>query len=218
MSLTNINRPGCLDVFNAFLLEKAEYEGDLELPVIRILKEESPKSLVRFSEIFTSDDFDAYVHFYEDDCKFERIWRNPKRYIERLKKFKSVISPDFSIYRDMPLVMQYWNIFRSRAIAVWLINNGINVIPNIRTGDERTFQVACEGIERNSIIAIGSHGCIKCKDDREYFVKSLEYIINTLTPKIIILYGAKPIDIFQKYEKNIRIINFKNEFYSKGNK
>ena len=145
----------------------------------------------------------------------KKIWRNPKRYLERLKKFKGVISPDFSIYRDMPLIMQYWNIFRSRTIATWLKDNGINVIPNVRTGDERTFEIACEGIEKNSIIAIGSHGCVKSKVDREFFQKGLEYIVNSLSPKIIILYGAKPDSIFNKYEEKATIINFKDEFYNR---
>ncbi len=217
MSIINTQRPGCLDVFNAFLLENAEYSGELEIPVVKNIKIESPKKLIKFSEIFRSSDFNAYVHFYEDDCKFEKIWKNPKRYLERLKKFKGVISPDFSIYRDMPLIMQYWNIFRSRAIATWLKDNGINVIPNVRTGDERTFEIACEGIEKNSIIAIGSHGCIKCKADRAFFQKGLEHIINSLSPKIIILYGAKPDSIFNKYEEKVTIINFKDEFYNRGN-
>lgn len=215
MSIINAQRPGCLDVFNAFLLENAEYSGELEIPVVKNIKIESPKKLIKFSEIFRSSDFNAYVHFYEDDCKFEKIWRNPKRYLERLKKFKGVISPDFSIYRDMPLIMQYWNIFRSRVIATWLKDNGINVIPNVRTGDERTFEIACEGIEKNSIIAIGSHGCVKSKVDREFFQKGLEYIVNSLSPKIIILYGAKPDSIFNKYEEKATIINFKDEFYNR---
>ena len=215
MSIINAQRPGCLDVFNAFLLENAEYSGELEIPVVKNIKIESPKKLIKFSEIFRSSDFNAYVHFYEDDCKFEKIWKNPKRYLERLKKFKGVISPDFSIYRDMPLIMQYWNIFRSRAIATWLKDNGINVIPNVRTGDERTFEIACEGIEKDSIIAIGSHGCIKCIADRVFFQKGLEYIVNSLSPKIIILYGAKPDSIFNKYEEKVTIINFKDEFYNR---
>jgi hypothetical protein len=215
MAKANCNRPGCLDVFNAFLLENAEYIGELEIPVIKNINNESPKKLIKFSEIFRTSDFNAYVHFYEDDCKFEKIWKNPKRYLERLKKFKGVISPDFSIYRDMPLIMQYWNIFRSRAIATWLKDNGINVIPNVRTGDERTFEIACEGIEKDSIIAIGSHGCIKCIADRVFFQKGLDYIINSLSPKIIILYGAKPDSIFNKYEEKVTIINFKDEFYNR---
>ena len=43
MSIINAQRPGCLDVFNAFLLENAEYSGELEIPVVKNIKIESPK-------------------------------------------------------------------------------------------------------------------------------------------------------------------------------
>ena len=32
MSLINCARPGCRDVFHAFLVEKADYEGFIEIP------------------------------------------------------------------------------------------------------------------------------------------------------------------------------------------
>lgn len=45
------------------------------------------------------------AYFSKDDFKFNRIWNNPKRYLEFLKNFKGIISPDFSLYRNMPLSM-----------------------------------------------------------------------------------------------------------------
>ena len=38
------------------------------------------------------------VHFFMWDYKFERIWNYPDRYTDFLKKFKFVLSPDFSVY------------------------------------------------------------------------------------------------------------------------
>ena len=34
MSLINSTRNGCKDVFKAFLVEKASYQGELEIPII----------------------------------------------------------------------------------------------------------------------------------------------------------------------------------------
>ena len=36
-----------------------------------------------------------------------------------------------------------------RALAVWLQNNGIEIIPNVRTADVRTFRFAFKGVESN---------------------------------------------------------------------
>lgn len=135
-----------------------------ELPTIQPYNQ-IPKKLIPFSKAISSADYHQWVHFYEDDWLFERVWRNPQKYISILSKFEGVILPDFSLYRDMPMAMQIWNIYRSRAIGNWLQENQINIIPNIRFGDNRTAYCACDGIPKESVIAIGSHGTIKKRED-----------------------------------------------------
>jgi hypothetical protein len=143
------------------------------------------------------------VHFYEDDTSFERLWNRPNTYLPILKKFKGVISPDFSVYRDMPLVMQQWNIYRSRALGHWLQENGVPVIPNIRFSDERTFELSCAGICKHGVIAIGSHGRVKLLTERTYFENGLRYVIEKLEPTTIVVYGAAPDEIFAQYKKKV---------------
>lgn len=212
MTLFNCTRSGCKDVFKSYLVRTAEYETELEIPVIEA-EEKLPERLISFSSSISSKDYGAWIHFYEDDANFERLWNNPQKYLPILKKFAGVILPDFSLYRDMPLVMQYWNIYRSRAIGHWLQENGIHVIPNIRFGDERTYKVCCAGIPKKSVISIGSHGCIKLRNERHYFEKGLDFVINNLEPKVIIIYGALPDTISEKCKKHgICIIKFESEF------
>lgn len=79
---------------------------------------------------------------------FERLWNQPNKYLPILKKYAGVISPDFSVYRDMPLVIQQWNIYRSRAVGHWLQENGIPVITNVRGSDNRTYELCCTGVHR----------------------------------------------------------------------
>ena len=160
--MTNVQFNNNYDVFHAFLVENADYDGYYELPVIRT-SDHLPDKVIIFSKAMskTWDDFDCWVVFYEHDRDFERLWNKPRQYLDKLKKFKGIISPDFSLYRNMPLIMQMWNTNRSRAIAVWLQNNGVEVIPNVRFGDERTFSFCFDGIEENKTVAVGTHGCIK---------------------------------------------------------
>ena len=208
------DRKNCRDVFNAFLYENAIYAGKHEIPCLLRAKE-VPKKLIPFSKTMSAKSFDAWVHFYEDDYLFERFWRNPRRYLELLRKFEGVILPDFSVFRDMPLNEQVNRISRSRAIGHWLQVNGIRVIPNIRFGDERTFDVCCDGIQQGGVIAIGTHGTIKRVEDRRIFVRGLEYIARKLNPEVIVVYGKAPDTIFGKYsEKGIRIVSFDSSFAS----
>ena len=212
--MTNEQFNSNYDVFHSFLVKDADYEGYIELPKIKT-SNLIPKKLVPFSKAMSKswNDFDCWVMFYEHDVKFERLWNNPKRYLEKLKKFKGVISPDFSLYRNMPLVMQQWNTYRSRALAVWLQKNGIEVIPNVRFNDERTYDFCFDGIEKFKTVSVGTHGCIKNKVDKDYFKKGLAELVKRLSPKIIIVYGATPDDIFKVYKDSvIEIIPFESEF------
>lgn len=218
MPKNNSIRTGCRDVFHAFLVKNATYDGYLEIPYLaREIKK--PVKLIAFSKAISSKEFDSWIHFYEDDAVFERIWNAPRRYLPIVKRFKGVISPDFSIYRDMPLVMQQWNIYRSRAIAHWLQEEGVSVIPNIRFGDERTYHLSCLGIHKHGTIAVGSHGCIKQNSNRGYFIRGLEYVIRTLEPNSIIVYGIAPDKIFAPYkEQGIEIFQFDSDFMNSRKK
>lgn len=203
---------GCKDVFHAFLVKDADYDGIFEIPCLSI-ELSKPNKLIPFSKALSMNDYDAWVHFYENDVVFERLWNHPKRYFEILKRFRGVITPDFSVYRDMPFVMQLWNIYRSRSIGHWLQRNGIKVIPNIRFGDERTFASSCAGVENQGVIAVGSYGCVKSLEERKYFKKGLEYVVNTLKPKTIVVYGSKPKNVFDSYENaGIEILQFVSEY------
>ncbi len=211
MTKQNKNRKGCIDVFNSFLVAFATYAGIFEFPVINPCFE-TPNDLLLFSKCISSQEHNKWIHFFEDDYLFERIWRNPKKYFPILKQYNGVILPDFSLYRDMPLVMQLWNIYRSRAIGAWLQANGIQVIPNVRFGDNRTYYCCCDGLSKHSVIAIGAHGTIKNTQDREIFIKGLDVVIRRLHPIAIVIYGSAPDDIFSKYiEQGIKIIQFDSE-------
>ena len=212
MSIINCTRNGCKDVFHAFLVKNATYDSELEIPCIA---SESliPSKLIPFSKVIRGTDFDAWVHFYEDDAVFERLWNTPHKYLPVLKRYKGIISPDFSLYRDMPLVMQHWNVYRSRALGHWLQENDIPVIANVRWGDERTFCLSCTGVPKHASIAIGSHGCIKLLRERDFFIKGLEYAVKALEPKTIIVYGAAPNDIFNKYKDiGISVLQFDSDY------
>ena len=52
-----------------------------------------PDKLIGFNEALTSKDNKAGVHFFLDDYQFERIWKEPNRYINVLSKFTCILSP-----------------------------------------------------------------------------------------------------------------------------
>lgn len=200
------------DVFHAFLVKNATYEGKEEIPCVKT-SNLLPEKVLPFSKALSSKTFDSWIHFYEADEKFERLWNNPKKYLPVIKKFKGVISPDYSLYYDMPLVMQEWNTYRGKALGHWFAENRVEVIPNVRWGDERTFNLATLGIEQGKTIAVGTHGCIKTIEGKRMFIRGFDYVLQALKPKTVIVYGKMPEKIFclaRLY--GVQLICFESEF------
>lgn len=199
--MTNRQFNSNYDVFHSYLVEDADYEGYIELPKIKT-SNLIPKKLVPFSKAMSKswNDFDCWVMFYEHDVKFERLWNNPKQYLEKLKKFKGIISPDFSLYRNMPLVMQQWNTYRSRALAVWLQKNDVEIIPNVRFNDECTYDFCFDGIEKFKTISVGTHGCIKIKLIRIILKRALRSLLTDYPPKPL-SYMVQPLMMSLKFIK-----------------
>ena len=198
------------NIFKSGLVKDAFFSKVYEFPLIK-KSFYKPKKAIPFNKARKSKEFDNWVHFFIHDNQFQCLWNNPKQYLGVLKRFAGVITPDFSLYRVLPLSMQIWNTYRNRAIAYWLQKNGINIVPNISWSDERSYTFAFEGIETGGTVAVSTNGCIRDKIDRYYFVKGLEYMVECLQPDTIINYSCTPLDIFAFCkDKGIKVIQIEN--------
>ena len=211
----NCNRAGCKDVFKSFLVKNAFYSGMEEIPTINPI-DDLPKKVISFIEALKSNEYDAWIHFYIDDFHFERVWNNIYRYLSMFRKFEGVILPDFSVYRDMSYSIQCYQIYRSRAVGNYLQKLGIKVIANVRYGDERTYDVSCFGLSKGQTIAIGTNGTVKNILDRKYLDEGFDYVVNTIAPKHIVIYGSVTDHINEvTKEKSIHIINFRSVMFAR---
>ncbi len=202
------------DVFNSYLLEGAEYTSGIELPILKGT-DEVPNDVQLYSAAFCSRTgcLDSWPCPYEHDKKFIRIWHNPKRYIPILLRYPGIISPDFSMYRNMPAEMQQWSCFMGRAIAHRVEFDGGTVIPNVRWADERSFSYCFDGLPERSTLAVGTHGCVKTKEDRYWFARGLKELEARLEPETLVVYGAAPADLFECVDRaGTRIMRFDSVF------
>lgn len=205
------------------LVYGARFDGDLEIPVIEIDDSiQIPKRLVPLSHISDYEDGDA-VCFYEHDIKFSNVLMNPKKYLDVFRG-KTIISPDCSLYRNAPLAVQIANVYKSRALGSYFQRNGAKVIPNVRWGSKWTFtseilpeSVAFLGIEQGSIVSIGTYGCCKGKDNQSVFVEGLKNMLKKIKPKVVLVYGAMPPSIFNRFEDIAKFVHYPDWIsYRKG--
>jgi hypothetical protein len=149
------------------------------------------------------------------DPMFADVLRNPQAYVEELKKFPAVISPDCSLYRDAPLTVQIANVYKKNAVTHYWQSMGVGMIPLVRWGSRDTYTtdvlpepIAFAGIPHDSIIAISTYGCIKTKDDKYHFEAGLDACLRTLTPKIVLVHGTMPEKVFGPYLKYAEFHNY----------
>ncbi|OXS29950.1 MAG: hypothetical protein BCS36_04065 [Desulfovibrio sp. MES5] len=198
MKRSRHNRYG---VFKSELVKTAQFSPIFELPQLEPVHF-TPANALPFEKAYSKATDKNWLHFYTHDHIFECVWNNPKRYLPVFKRIAGVITPDFSIYREMPLAMQIWNTYRNRALAFWLQREGVPIIPNIRWGDERTYASAFEGLPKGGTVAVSTNGLLRNKLDREYFKQGLAVMIETLQPRTVVNYSRMPDDTFGPYRNN----------------
>lgn len=105
----------------------------------------------------------------------------------------------------IPLPLQIVNTYYNRMIGYFMQNNGCNVVPNVRWGDRRSYTsdyipneipFAFLGVEKHSIVSIGTYGCCKSRDDKNHFRNGLEAMLQILEPEVVLVYGSMPSEIF----------------------
>ena len=136
------------------------------------------------------DAFSAYRVRLPAAFRFESIYKNPDDKIERLKKFNAVLSPDFSMYTEMPVALQLYNCFRNRWTGAYLQQNGITVIPTVRWGNLESFNFCFDGIEKGCVVAVSTLGV---KNEKSHFMLGYNEMRRRIKPEKIICYG-KPFD------------------------
>jgi hypothetical protein len=128
------------------------------------------------------------VHFFLDDYKFDEVWNKPERQTNRLLRYRQVLSPDFSIYTDMPKPLQIYNIFRNRWCAsVWQAAKMV-VIPTISWGAEDTFEFAFDGVETGSVVAVSTVGTNR---NHDAFMLGFARMCQRIEPRAVVVYGTK---------------------------
>ena len=135
-----------------------------------------------------------------------------KSYLNKVKKYAGIISPDYSVYVDLPFAHQIWNIYRDRVTCMWLRSLGLNVIFNIRWGDYRTYKIVFYGVEKHSVLAVGSHGLIKHPENRAIFMNGFKEMIRRLEPEALIIYGPYTDEMKIICEtNNVKVVHFEAE-------
>ncbi|MEA4996308.1 MAG: DUF4417 domain-containing protein [Petrimonas sp.] len=174
-------------------------KGKLQIPIIPKFQVKQGDfddlMLIGFDKTHPEDQnhLNRMVHFFLYDYRFERVWKTPDSDLEKLSRYRAVLSPDFSMYLEMAPIMQLYNVFRNRWCGAYWASKGMRVIPTVNWGDESTFDFCFEGIEKGGIVAVSTYMATEHdnrKAQKEWFMAGYNEMLRRIEPKKIICYNT----------------------------
>ena len=177
-------------LYNLYDYNDKRVVGKYNIPVLKG-SEVIPAGLQGFNYMMSKPDYSKGVHFYLDDYQFERMRVRPTQYIKKLLDFPCVLSPDFSLYLDMPIAMQIWNVYRSRFLGQMMESAGIEVIPTVSWSTSESYAFCFDGLPKNSVLSISTIGVKRNKEALKLFQQGISEMIKQLMPQCILCYGGE---------------------------
>ncbi len=162
------------------------------------------------------------IHFFTYDWQFENVYEKPETTLKNLDQYYALLTPEFSLYWDMPKVLQIYSTFKNRWCGAFWQKHGKLVIPTVCCCGEESYDFCFDGIEEGSIVAISTYGRENYKQE---FMKSYNKMLEIIKPSGIVCYGdpfsemrgnIKAIDPFNKEEliKKIGLAEFTKKYFA----
>lgn len=186
-----------------FLRNEYRCAGKWNIPVVKSQPLVADIKLISCSDTKSKERYnrECGVHFFVDDYRFEHIYDNPQRTIVKYSQYKFLLTPDYSLYADMPLWRQIENVAKNRWCGAYWQAHGLTVYPTVSWGLSTTYDFCFDGIEQKSVVAIGTIGC---KRNKILFMRGYNAMLERLNPSSIICFG-KP---FAEMQGNIISVDY----------
>jgi hypothetical protein len=143
------------------------------------------------------DNKDKTIHFFTYDWLFEKVYEKPDEELEKLSQYYALLSPDFSIFTNMPIALQIESIFKNRWCGAYFQSKGLKVIPTVSWGDEKSFEFCFDGIEQGSVVAVCTYYRENCEEE---FILGYNKMLERIKPSMVLCYDEP----FKSMKGNIK--------------
>ncbi len=144
---------------------------------------------------------DGAVHFFLDDYRFETTWSRPWKALAALRPYTTLLTPDFSLYRDCPLMPHLWNVYGNRWCGRFWQEQGFTVIPTMSWSTAVSYDFCFLGVPRRSMVAVSAVGVNLSTSIRQewndplayqLFMDGFQEMVKRLEPTVVLGYGRLP--------------------------
>lgn len=122
-----------------FLRNEYDCVGKWNIPLVKRQPLVDNVKLIACSDAKEREEYnrECGVHFFVDDYRFEHIYKNPQRSLKKYAQYKFLLTPDYSLYADMPLWRQLENVAKNRWCGAYWQLQGLVVYPTVSWGGFR---------------------------------------------------------------------------------
>lgn len=144
-------------------------------------------SLISFTDIRQDDKTNFYktVHFFTYDWLFDKVYEKAAESAEKLRQYYALLSPDFSVFTDMPKALQIYSVFKNRWCGAYWQSLGLRVVPTISWGDESSFDFCFDGVEEGSTVAVCTYYRENCEEE---FMLGYNRMMEVIKPQAVLCY------------------------------
>lgn len=150
-----------------------------------------------------SDDKDnkhKTIHFFTYDWLFDSVYEKPEITLEKLDQYYAILTPEFSMYYDMPIARQLDSVFKNRWCGAFWQKQGMLVIPTITWSSIPCMEFCFDGVEKGSVVAVSTY---MREDNKSGFMLGYNKMLEVIEPSAIICYGTP----FPEMKGNIKTID-----------
>lgn len=161
------------------------------------------------------------VHFFLDDGRFEPVWKTPEKGFSYVRRVGAALTPDFSLYPEMPLALQLFNVYRNRWCGAFWQSRGVRVIPTVGWSDASSYPFCFLGVERGSTVAVstvglgdprGTRGATE--EERALFRAGFAEMLERISPRLVLLYGEARQGLLPEGANRVRIRSYPSRWSS----
>lgn len=138
-----------------------------------------------------ADDHEG-VSMYVDDYQINRLWNQPTRYVDMLSKAGLVLTPDYSLYTDVPVTLNLYNHYRKHWLGAYWQRHGVKVVPTICWSDENSFDYCFDGEPVSAVVSVSSVGTQRRADTKAAFLRGYDAMLERLQPQTVLFFGNIP--------------------------
>ena len=189
-----------------FLRNEFEKEGMYNFQIIRKQDVElSNLELISYSDTSNHDvkNLHKAVHFFVDDWRFESIYSYPEKSFEKLSKYRFLLTPDYSLYAEMPIWRQIESVGKARWVGANWQSKGLTVVPTMSWSNSMSYDFCFKAVEKGCVVAVGMIGC---KNNKSWFLQGYNEMMRQVEPSAIICFGSP----FEEMQGNIICVDYLN--------